>query len=149
MKEIYRVLKDGGICLYLHEPSCRQYLYKLAFERVNRKRPKVPEDVLLFKKFKELPATSVLQLAYASIRHFRIEDQSKHCTTWCYRSCRFFDTIFRVALTLPSKSKVGSCLPYLKAKPLDLKEERPGVNINLISGITEEFMLHFSFTTIQ
>lgn len=54
LKEIYRVLKDGGVCLYLHEPSCRQYLYKLAFERVNRRRPEVPEDVLLIKKIQEI-----------------------------------------------------------------------------------------------
>lgn len=52
--EIYRVLKVGGVCLYLHEPSCREYLYKIAFERVNKRRPEVPEDVLLFKRIERI-----------------------------------------------------------------------------------------------
>lgn len=50
LKEIYRVLKPGGICLYLHEPTCRKYLHRLAHARVNRNRPEVPEDVLVYPK---------------------------------------------------------------------------------------------------
>lgn len=66
LKEIHRVLKDGGVCLYLHEPSCRQYLYKLAFERVNRRRPEVPEDVLLFKKIQKIAS----QIGFTTDIHF-------------------------------------------------------------------------------
>ncbi len=54
LEDIYRVLKKGGVCLYLHEPACKQYLYRLAYERVNRKRPEVPEDVLIYNKIKQI-----------------------------------------------------------------------------------------------
>jgi ubiquinone/menaquinone biosynthesis C-methylase UbiE len=46
--EAFRVLKKGGCVLYLHEPSCRRYLYRLAHWRVNKKRPAVLEDVLVY-----------------------------------------------------------------------------------------------------
>ncbi len=49
LAEACRVLKEGGHCLYLHEPSCKRYIYRLAHKRVNRKRPAVPEDVLIYK----------------------------------------------------------------------------------------------------
>ena len=57
LKDIYRVLKPDGVCLYLREPSCKKYIYPLAYRRVNNKRPNVPEDVLVYKeivKFGEL-----------------------------------------------------------------------------------------------
>ena len=47
LEEIARVLRAGGACLYLHEPACPGYIYRLAHYRVNRKRPDVPEDVLV------------------------------------------------------------------------------------------------------
>jgi len=47
LEEVARVLRVGGICLYLHEPACPGYMYPLARFRVNRKRPEVPEDVLV------------------------------------------------------------------------------------------------------
>jgi len=51
LKEIHRILKPGGICLYLQEPSCRQFLYKLAVQRANSKRPGTEiEDLLIYKK---------------------------------------------------------------------------------------------------
>lgn len=46
--ELHRILKPGGAALYFHEPVCRQYLHRLAHWRVNRKRPAVPEDVLVY-----------------------------------------------------------------------------------------------------
>lgn len=48
LSEMYRVLKKGGTVLYLHEPSCRKFMYPLAYKRVNNKRPSVPEDVLVY-----------------------------------------------------------------------------------------------------
>ncbi len=47
--EIRRVLKPGGKCIYLYEPSCIRFWYKMAYKRVNKKRPHVPEDVLVIK----------------------------------------------------------------------------------------------------
>lgn len=52
--ELARVLRPGGAVLYLHEPSCRPYIYKQAHKRVNRKRPSVPEDVLIFSRIRDL-----------------------------------------------------------------------------------------------
>jgi SAM-dependent methyltransferase len=49
LEEIHRILKPGGVCLYLREPSCRKYIYPLAYKRVNNGRPMVPEDVLIYK----------------------------------------------------------------------------------------------------
>jgi SAM-dependent methyltransferase len=48
--EIRRILKTGGVCLYLQEPSCPVFWYSAAHWRVNRKRPEVPEDVIVRKK---------------------------------------------------------------------------------------------------
>lgn len=47
LREISRVLKPGGKAFYFHEPMTPKYLYSLAYWRVNRKRPQVPEDVLI------------------------------------------------------------------------------------------------------
>ena len=55
LAEVKRILKPGGHLLYLHEPSCLQFIYPLAYRRVNKKRPYVPEDVLVY--------TNVIQLA--------------------------------------------------------------------------------------
>lgn len=54
LEELARVLAPGGRALYLHEPGCRPYLYRLARRRVNAKRPAVPEDVLRYGHLVEL-----------------------------------------------------------------------------------------------
>ncbi len=54
LAEVFRVLRPGGSCLYLHEPTCRAFLHGLAHWRVNRKRPHVPEDVLVFSRLMAL-----------------------------------------------------------------------------------------------
>lgn len=54
LHDVYRVLKEGGACLFLQEPSCRKYLYPLASRRVTKKRPEVPEDVLVFKDIERM-----------------------------------------------------------------------------------------------
>jgi SAM-dependent methyltransferase len=48
LQEVHRVLRVGGCCLYLREPSCRPFLHSLAHRRANAKRPEVPEDVLRY-----------------------------------------------------------------------------------------------------
>jgi SAM-dependent methyltransferase len=52
--EIRRVLAPGGSCLYLYEPSCTPWLHQAAQWRVNRKRPAVPEDVLVYERIRWL-----------------------------------------------------------------------------------------------
>jgi SAM-dependent methyltransferase len=54
LAEVHRVLRPGGMCLFLHEPSCPPALHRLAKARVNRKRPEVPEDVLVHSRLLEL-----------------------------------------------------------------------------------------------
>lgn len=54
LSEVHRVLRPSGVCLYLHEPTCRAPLHSIARWRVNRKRPEVPEDVLIYNRLKRL-----------------------------------------------------------------------------------------------
>jgi len=49
MLEICRVLKRGGVCFFFHEPTSSRFFYKYAWKRVNKKRPTVPEDVIIYK----------------------------------------------------------------------------------------------------
>lgn len=60
LKEIARVLRPGGTCLYLYEPSCPRFLYPLAYRRVNRIRPTVPEDVLVHQNIQILASEAGL-----------------------------------------------------------------------------------------
>jgi SAM-dependent methyltransferase len=61
LAEVHRVLKKGGVCLYLHEPVCRSFIHPLAYARVNCKRPEVPEDVLIYPKIKKLATEAGLK----------------------------------------------------------------------------------------
>lgn len=54
LREIKRVLRHDGTALYLHEPACRAYMYRLARLRVNRRRPEVPEDVIRFREIESI-----------------------------------------------------------------------------------------------
>jgi SAM-dependent methyltransferase len=53
-QELHRVLGPAGQALYFYEPSCHPMFYRLARQRVNRKRPEVPEDVLVYPKLVRL-----------------------------------------------------------------------------------------------
>lgn len=50
LKENHRILKKGGVCLYLYEQSCRRYIYTLVYNRAVKKRPEVAEDVLIYNR---------------------------------------------------------------------------------------------------
>jgi SAM-dependent methyltransferase len=63
LREVRRILRPGGSCLYLREPSCPRYMHGLAHRRVNMKRPEVPEDVLVYKKIAALAKESGLTCA--------------------------------------------------------------------------------------
>ena len=54
LHEISRVLKPGGRACYLYEPATPKYLYPLTYRRVNKKRPEVPEDILITSKIKKI-----------------------------------------------------------------------------------------------
>jgi SAM-dependent methyltransferase len=56
LREIRRVLRPGGTCLYLYEPSCLAFLHPFAARRVNRIRPDVPEDVLVYRRIQAIAA---------------------------------------------------------------------------------------------
>jgi SAM-dependent methyltransferase len=47
LRELRRVLRPGGAAVYFYEPASPRLLYGPARRRVNRKRPAVPEDVLI------------------------------------------------------------------------------------------------------
>lgn len=63
LREAARLLRPGGTCLYLNEPSCRKFIHPLAKWRVNRKRPECPEDVIVLEDIKKI----------ASILGFKLE----------------------------------------------------------------------------
>lgn len=60
--EISRVLKPRGTAIYFQEPATPRYLYPLAYWRVNRKRPAVPEDVLIVSELEKLADQAGLDL---------------------------------------------------------------------------------------
>jgi SAM-dependent methyltransferase len=61
LQEIRRLLKNGGVALYLNEPGCLAYIHGLAKYRVNRKRPEVPEDVLRYRELEDLARQAGLE----------------------------------------------------------------------------------------
>lgn len=62
LQEIFRVLKSGGRAFYFYEPTTPKWLYAPAYWRVNRKRPHVPEDVLIISKLRELSREASLDM---------------------------------------------------------------------------------------
>ena len=62
LQELYRVLKPGGKAFYFYEPATSKALHRLAHWRVNRKRPEVPEDVLITSKLRALAQEAGLTL---------------------------------------------------------------------------------------
>lgn len=54
LNEISKKLKQNGHCLFIQEPTCNKLLYKPALFRVNRKRPQVPEDIIIKKNLLSL-----------------------------------------------------------------------------------------------
>ncbi len=49
LAEVTRVLKPGGVLLYLGEPVCSRVTYPIALKRVNAMRPEVREDLLILR----------------------------------------------------------------------------------------------------
>ncbi len=74
LAEIQRVLRPGGVAHYFYEPSCPPFVHRAAKWRVMRKRPEVPEDVLVYTSIlahaREAGLTAELAF-YPSIAHRR------------------------------------------------------------------------------
>jgi len=62
LKEVARLLKPGGVCMYLNEPSCQELIHPIAKWRVNAKRPECPEDVLMVQEMRKAAARFDLTL---------------------------------------------------------------------------------------
>jgi ubiquinone/menaquinone biosynthesis C-methylase UbiE len=106
LKEIARVLKRGGTCIYMFEPVTPKLFYKPYFWRVNRKRPEVPEDVLVTKKIIEIAES--LQLK-ASIDYFPS----------CYNRPAFETVYFSLLNKMPFLMKMLPCTANIVfSKPL-------------------------------
>lgn len=61
LKELHRVLRPGGTALYLYEPTCPQFLHGISYRRVNRIRPEVEEDVLVWRHLIEIASETGLE----------------------------------------------------------------------------------------
>lgn len=62
LREIERVLKPGGKAFYFHEPASPRYIYSLAYWKISRERPDVPEDVLITSELRKLASEIGLDL---------------------------------------------------------------------------------------
>jgi SAM-dependent methyltransferase len=60
--ELSRILKPGGAALYLYEPTSNQFFYPVMHWRVNKKRPAVPEDLLVPARLKRAAVASALDM---------------------------------------------------------------------------------------
>jgi SAM-dependent methyltransferase len=72
LQEVRRILRPHGVALYLYEPSCRPGLHRAAVARVERKRPEVPEDVLVYSKLLALATETGLRAEvsfYPSVKY--------------------------------------------------------------------------------
>lgn len=97
MKEIWRVLKPNAHCFFFYEPTCNSFFYKFAYRRVNKKRPNVPEDVLIRKNIRNLAESNgfkieidfypsltkrgpIETLYYFTLRKFTLLQKALPCT---------------------------------------------------------------------
>jgi len=62
LKEISRILKPDGIAIFFFEPATPKYLHRLSSWRVNRKRPEVPEDVLITSELDQIARAAGLDM---------------------------------------------------------------------------------------
>ena len=62
LRETKRVLSPDGNCVWLYEPTSPRWTHATAERRVNRKRPDVPEHVLIPARIARIAAASALSL---------------------------------------------------------------------------------------
>ena len=85
LKEMVRILKPQGRIILLYEPSSPAYLYRLAFNRVNRRREidGVDEDVLVVSKLDKITKTLNCRLQ-ADFFPFHLYRDSVAATNYYY-----------------------------------------------------------------
>lgn len=81
LDELHRILRPGGVVLYLSEPVCSAALHAIAHRRVNATRPQVPEDVLVWRNIITLAQTA----GFAATVHFQNVLTSERLLPWLYR----------------------------------------------------------------
>jgi SAM-dependent methyltransferase len=62
LEEIARKLRPGGRAIYFHEPATPKLFYPFVYRRMNKKRPAVPEDVLVIQEMVRLARKAGLSL---------------------------------------------------------------------------------------
>lgn len=85
--EIKRVLKKGGKAIYIYEPTSPSLFYPIAYWRVNRIRPEVPEDVLITHKLKSFAESIGLNL---SVTFAPLMTKRKGFSAFYYKFMSFF-----------------------------------------------------------
>jgi SAM-dependent methyltransferase len=101
LRETERVLTPGGRCLWLYEPTSPKWAHAAAERRVNRKRPDVPEHVLV-------PAAIV-----AIARSCSLDASFMFCTSVAHRGR--FATLYYLALdTVPLLRRLLPCTAHFE-----------------------------------
>lgn len=59
--ELKRILRPGGAAIYLFEPVCPRFLYPISYRRINRGRPQLEEDVLVWRELLDVARAAGLE----------------------------------------------------------------------------------------
>ncbi len=101
LRETHRVLAPGGRCLWLYEPTSPKWLHAAAERRVNKKRPDVPEHVLV-------PA-EIVAIAHAS----GLDASVSYCTSTAHRG-RFATLYYNLLDIVPPLQRLLPCTAHFR-----------------------------------
>jgi SAM-dependent methyltransferase len=101
LRETQRVLAPGGRCLWLYEPTSPKWTHAAAEKRVNKKRPDVPEHVLVPAEIVSMAESCGLGASYL------------FCTSVAHRGR--FATLYYLALdTVPLLRRLLPCTAHFE-----------------------------------
>jgi SAM-dependent methyltransferase len=106
LQEAKRVLSPNGRCVWLYEPTAPSWLHAAAERRVNRKRPDVPEHVLV--------PGQIVQIAHKSGLHCEIE----YCTSIAHRG-RFATIYYMLLGAIPVLQRLLPCTAHFVLRHRD------------------------------